>query len=492
LFHLSVALLREFEHGQHRAGVVAGKDDAGGSDRNVSAGTNSYADEPGGTCTTAAPAAGSGCVTFEYDGNGAESKRTFPGGATVTITRDASGRTTRTTAKTAAGIAVSDVGYSFSADGSNSPASDRSNIQRRTSHAEVGIAAGAVTNYAYDSLDRLTSATETAGLAQTAAWAYAYDNAGNRTTQTRVGSTGAPAGTTAYTYNTANQLITSTGAVAAYTYDAAGNQTRNGATGQAMTFNTRQAVTKISATTYASFGPGNATTVSRANPSATFGTTSQGLTTQTTAAGASAYTRTPGGGIVSARLPGANASYFILDSLGSVVGIFDKTGAFKGGYAYSPYGELRSATNNVTVSANPIRYIGGYFDSAVNLYKLGARYYDTTTGRFTQMDPTGQEPNPYSYSLGDPINNSDPSGTSTIKGIEALVDAFRNGWDIADLLTSYSDGELAGFLIGGVLEGACLGVTAGSSGGIALAVSYPICAGFATIVGEAISIAIDG
>ncbi|PRY69090.1 hypothetical protein B0I08_103296 [Glaciihabitans tibetensis] len=73
-----------------------------------------------------------------------------------------------------------------------------------------------------------------------------------------------------------------------------------------------------------------------------------------------------------------------------------------------------------------------------------------------------------------------------------MVDAFRNGWDIADLLTSYSDRELADFLIGGVLEGACLGVTAGSSGGIALAVSYPICAGFATIVGEAISIAIDG
>jgi len=42
--------------------------------------------------------------------------------------------------------------------------------------------------------------------------------------------------------------------------------------------------------------------------------------------------------------------------------------------------------------------------------KLGARYYNPTTGRFTQPDPSGQEANNYAYAGGDPINHTDPSG----------------------------------------------------------------------------------
>ncbi len=43
---------------------------------------------------------------------------------------------------------------------------------------------------------------------------------------------------------------------------------------------------------------------------------------------------------------------------------------------------------------------------------MGHRYYDPTLGRFTQLDPSGQETNPYLYAGGDPINNTDPSGLS--------------------------------------------------------------------------------
>lgn len=370
--------------------------------------------EASGSCAASTPASGSGCIKFEYDTNGAESKRIFPGGASVTQTRDKAGRVTRITARNAATSVVSDIGYSYSADGSNTPASDRTNIQRRTSFMESGITAGAVTSYSYDSLSRLTAAIEKTGMTTSASWAYGYDKAGNRTSQARSGATGAAAGNISYTYNAANQLTGSTGASTTYTYDATGNQTRNGATGQTSSYNSRQAVTQIGSTTFSSFGQGNAFTVNRGAPAATYGTNSQGLTTEATSSGTTGFTRKASGDIVSARLPNAQASYFVLDHLGSVVGIFDKTGTYKGGYSYSPYGEARSVTNEATVNANPIRYIGGYYDAAVNLYKLGARFYDPSQGRFTQFDPSGQEANPYGYAGCNPISGKDPSGLLTV------------------------------------------------------------------------------
>ena len=92
--------------------------------------------------------------------------------------------------------------------------------------------------------------------------------------------------------------------------------------------------------------------------------------------------------------------------------MFGATGTYTGGYSYTPYGELRSATSNATITANSVRYAGGYWDSSVNLYRLGARYYDPTIGRFTQYDPSGQEANPYAYAANNPINKSDPTGLS--------------------------------------------------------------------------------
>lgn len=103
--------------------------------------------------------------------------------------------------------------------------------------------------------------------------------------------------------------------------------------------------------------------------------------------------------------------------IGSVIGLFDKGGAYKGGYSYSPYGESRAATDNSVIAANPIRYIGGYLDSASGMYKLGARYFDPSQGRFTQFDPSGQEGNPYAYASCNPINNVDPSGLNCFSAV---------------------------------------------------------------------------
>jgi RHS repeat-associated protein len=409
--------------------------------------------EPGGTCTTATPAASSGCVKFEYDKNGAETKRTFPGGANVVTTNDISGRATRITAKNAAGTVVSDIGYTYGAGGSTAKTADRLNIQTRISYKEVGITAGAITSYTYDSLKRLTSAVEKAGTTTTASWTYAYDKAGNRTTQTRAGSTGAAAGTTSYTYNTANQLTGSTGATAAYQYDGAGNQKVNGANGQAATYNSRQAAAAIGSSTYSAFGQGNTDTLTRSASTTSYTSASLGLMSENSYAGATAYTRTSDGEIVGSRAPSASNSYFVLDSLGSVVGLFDKIGSFGGGYSYAPYGETRASSNNAATNSNALRYIAGYFDSSVNLYRLGARYYDTDQGRFTQFDPSGQEGNSYAYAASEPVGNLDPTGLSWVKAGRAFG-AATGLYGTGKVLNG--NDTLAGFAAGFAIETACV------------------------------------
>ncbi|WP_310734880.1 RHS repeat-associated core domain-containing protein [Microbacterium halimionae] len=50
------------------------------------------------------------------------------------------------------------------------------------------------------------------------------------------------------------------------------------------------------------------------------------------------------------------------------------------------------------------------------MYKLGARHYEAAQGRFTQMDPSGQERNPSAYASCNPINSADPSGLAAVSG----------------------------------------------------------------------------
>ncbi|MFJ1895846.1 MULTISPECIES: RHS repeat-associated core domain-containing protein [unclassified Streptomyces] len=86
----------------------------------------------------------------------------------------------------------------------------------------------------------------------------------------------------------------------------------------------------------------------------------------------------------------------------------DEAGAKVNTYDYNPRGETRATTNES--APQPYRYAGAYQDPT-QLYKMGARYYDTNLGRFTQTDPSGQETNPYLYAAGDPVNLIDPDGT---------------------------------------------------------------------------------
>ncbi|PRY67166.1 RHS repeat-associated protein [Glaciihabitans tibetensis] len=389
--------------------------------------------QPGGTCpATGNPAANSGCVTFAYNANGAETNRILPGGARIDTTRDAAGRPTRITAKDATGVVAVDIGYSYTAPGTTGATGDRTTIQTRTAFKEQGITAGAITTYGYDSLSRVVSALEKSGTTTTASWTYAYDKAGNRTQQVRAGSTGSAAGTIAYTYNTAGQLTSATGQTTTWTYDGAGNQTRNGLTGATAAYGDLgdTLTTVLGGTTNSNSyaGVGNTTRLTGNGPAANraFTYSAVGLDSMTTDSSVHKYSTTPAGTSVgythSTYYAGNTPYYFVADHLGSVVGMFNSVGAYEGGYSYSPYGETRAQSMNAGLTNNTQRYIGGYLENATT-YKLGARFYDSTTGRFTQMDPSGQEANPYAYAGCNPVNAKDPSGL-----LPSVSDLVALGW----------------------------------------------------------------
>ncbi|MFZ8757737.1 RHS repeat-associated core domain-containing protein [Microbacterium sp. HMH0099] len=400
--------------------------------------------EPGGSCpTSGTPAANSGCVTFAYDDNAAEISRTTPGGAVTTTTRDTSGRPTRITAKTGTGATAVDIGYSYTPSGSSG---DRVNVQTRTAFAEQGVPAGAVTSYTYDSRNRLTLASERNGTATNASWAYSYDGNANRTRQVRSGNTGATAGTINYTYDAANRLTGATGQAATWTYDGAGNQTRNGSRNLASTYGVRGETLTTGSLTADYFGLGNTDRLAAGSRTFTSGTL--GIATATSGDNTQTYTHTPDGKSVGFK--GQSRWYYVHDHLGSVVGIMSAGGAYGGGYSYSPYGEARATGTASAVTINPLRYISGFHDGS-GIYKLGARYYDTSLGRFTQMDPSGQERNPYAYASCNPVNAKDPGGldagsvTCGYVGL-AIGTIFGVGFGLAPISAG------ASVLIGGIFS----------------------------------------
>jgi RHS repeat-associated protein len=92
-------------------------------------------------------------------------------------------------------------------------------------------------------------------------------------------------------------------------------------------------------------------------------------------------------------------------------------------FRYGPYGENVKSDGTQTIPY-PFGYKGGYRMPGGNkgqgnvtngLYHYGQRYYDPTTGRWTQPDPLGHvgsatQGDRFLFAGSDPINLSDPRG----------------------------------------------------------------------------------
>jgi RHS repeat-associated protein len=108
------------------------------------------------------------------------------------------------------------------------------------------------------------------------------------------------------------------------------------------------------------------------------------------------------------------------DHLGSPRVAWDGNGRVVAAYAYDAYG-ARVAANEPKAGFMPLGFTGRQLDHETGLYNFRTRLYDPVTGRFLAPDPAAQFPSAYCYAGNVPTMMTDPDGQMTA-GLEALLD----------------------------------------------------------------------
>ena len=81
---------------------------------------------------------------------------------------------------------------------------------------------------------------------------------------------------------------------------------------------------------------------------------------------------------------GDTVRYYLFNGHGDVVKLTNDTGVVVKTYVYDAFGEEQDIIDS---DSNHFRYCGEYYDKETKTLYLRARYYSSSTGRFTQEDP---------------------------------------------------------------------------------------------------------
>ena len=294
------------------------------------------------------------------------------------------------------------------------------------------------------------------------AHAYAYDGNGNRT------SSAIDKAKKTYTYNAAGQLTKVGSSV--FSYDENGNQLTGG--GLTAAYNGRDQATTINgkAVTYEDKDQAQRATYGDRS----FLNTPLGVSSYTDpGAKTTTVTREATGQLTALRQPTGATSYPITDALGSVVALTDATGKRTDTFAYDPYGQNADRTGT---TVNPFQFTGEYRDPN-GLDKIGMRYYQSGTGRWTQIDPLRRatnptnppEASPYAYVGNNPTNYTDPTGLSYDDVAKNLVSGFA-GVAAGVLVFGFTGNPILAGAAGGCVAGAANEAMSGSAsvGSVAL------------------------
>jgi RHS repeat-associated protein len=283
--------------------------------------------------------------------------------------------------------------------------------------------------------------TTTKGTTIKSHYAYTVDGTGNRLSQ-QVSTTSESGGTTTYfTNNSANELEcrqTVTGScntsdeMSAYLYDGVGEETeiapKSETGGASFAYNAAGQLSTLtpsggSALTL-SYGGTGQDDLTAVGSGVTLQNSLLGITREVNSSGTSYFARTPNGLLIDERTPSGNYNP-LYDAQGDVIGLVGTTKKVERTFHYGPYGENIKSEGTQTIPY-PFGYKGGYRMPAGNtglgnvpnsLIHYGERYYDPTTGRWTQQDPedrfsSATQGNRFFFAGADPVNDSDPSGRS--------------------------------------------------------------------------------
>ena len=310
---------------------------------------------------------------------------------------------------------VADLTYCYAAGNSNPlSCSTAASTDRALLQSVRDNLTGAVTRYGYDAGNRLTSAT-TSGGPNPASYTYSYDVRGNRLTAS---------GTPNAHYNPANQA-----ADAGSSYDGAGNLTASPTLGTA----SYNAAGQQTAVTTPGGGQGTYSYADR-NQNELVGQTIPGGSTISYTYGRTDRNGLPQleqvgiggsygylehdpttGAPLAIRVTNGNQAFYIADGLGRPIALVNSAGSTSS-YAYDPYGVTSTTASGSAAGQNPYRFApGSIYDRTTSMLKYGQRWYDPTTGRFTQQDSLThfadpQQGNRYAYAGDDPVNETDPTG----------------------------------------------------------------------------------
>ena len=285
--------------------------------------------------------------------------------------------------------------------------------------------------------------------------AYTFDVTGNRKTEVQYGSNGSPLVERNYTYPTAGQAQPHTlremtektpqgDRLYEYEYDAGGNTTKRTKAGedQALVWDAEgnlESVTDAAGKKTSFLYDVDGSRMLRKEPNATtlyLPGMEIRLDHQTRSTAATRYYGLPGGGTLVRKVDGVR--YVASDHHGTGQATVDEAGAVTH-RRMTPYGESRGAPPGSGQWPTEKGFVNGNVDSTTGLVNIGAREYDTVTGRFISADPIidvndPQQMNGYAYANNNPISYSDPDGLKACSD-----DACGPGADYEDMYGNYHE-----------------------------------------------------
>jgi RHS repeat-associated protein len=302
---------------------------------------------------------------------------------------------------------------------------------RRTSSTDTT----GTTNYTYFDNGTLRSATRPAG-STIPNESYTYDAAGNRTSAGGVASTFTgdrlqTDGQFNYAYDANGQLISKTpvggGTGTTYGWDAAGQLT---------------SITYPNATSssyrYDAFGR----RVASVDPNGETRYVWNGSSVHADYSGQNnleaSYVSGASFGAALEQTSGTQTLYYLADGLNNPTAQTNSAGQVVGTYAFNSFGVPQAGN----AASNRYSFGGYQLDSASGLYYAGARYYDSSSGRFLSTDPQPAV-NPYPYAKNDPVDLVDPLGQQAFReyvailqrvALEAITLLVRIGCGLLNLL----------------------------------------------------------